>query len=214
MEEGLSFEGPEGKVTLSGVSQGCVGVLFGKLEKSLIKFAGSNRLGGEGIPALRRPEFKCGHDKMQKCSKTIGSALAEIRAKPCAQERQRWAARMQTEERPTRQKFCWRKAGMRTDHSLNAGRAVASDNVCQAVGKEANVLGCVNRRVVWKAALSPSNIAAVSAGVAAPAWAQHPRDKGLQMETAAETVRDLTDEMCAEGVKESSDLICRIGSRG
>lgn len=47
MEEGFSFEGPEGKVTLSGVSQECVGVLFGKLEKSVIKFAGSNRLGGE-----------------------------------------------------------------------------------------------------------------------------------------------------------------------
>lgn len=88
MEEGLSFEGPEGKVTLSGVSQECVGVLFGKLEKSVIKFAGSNRLGG-GIPALQRPEFKCGHDKMQKCSKNIGSTLTEIRAKPCAQERQR-----------------------------------------------------------------------------------------------------------------------------
>lgn len=102
---------------------------------------------------------------------------------------------------------------MQMDHSLNAGRAVASDNICQAIGKEANVLGCVNRSVVGKAALSPSNIAVVWAGVAAPAWAQHPRDKGLQMETAAEMVRDLTDETSEEGVKESS-LIYRIGSRG
>ena len=100
------------------------------------------------------------------------------------------------------------------DHSLNEGRAIASDHICQAIAKEPNMLGCVNGSVVWKAVLSPSNITAVSAGVAAPAWAQHSSDKGLQMKMAAEMIRDLTDEMYEEEGKENSGLIYRRGSRG
>lgn len=87
-------------------------------------------------------------------------------------------------------------------------------NTGQAIAKGANTLGCVNRSVVWKALLSPSNSAAISAGVAAPAWARHSRDMGLLIETAAKIIRDLMDEMCKEGVKESSGIIYRRGSRG
>lgn len=98
------------------------------------------------------------------------------------------------------------------DHSLNAGQAIASDNICQAIAKEANMLGCVNRSVVWKAVLSPANVSAVSARAAAPTWAQHSSDRGLQVETAAEMIGDLTGEIFEEGVKENSALIYRTDS--
>jgi len=63
--------------------------------------------------------------------------------------------------------------------------------------------------------LSPSNAAAaVSAGAATPAWVQHSRDKGLQVERAARMIKGLADEMCEEGVKESSGLSYETDSRG
>lgn len=100
------------------------------------------------------------------------------------------------------------------DHSLNAGQAIASENVCQAIAKEANMLSCVNRSVVWEAILSPANIAAVLAGAAAPRWARHSGDKGLRMETAATMIRDVADEMYEDGVKESSGLVYGVDSKG
>lgn len=76
------------------------------------------------------------------------------------------------------------------------------------------MLGCVNRSVVRKARLSPANIAAASAAAADLMWAQHSSDKGLQLETAAATIRDLADELYEEGVKESGGLIYRTDGRG
>lgn len=77
VEEGLcgfgrSFEAPEGKVTLSQVSQGCVVVLFGKLERSLTKFASSKILTG-GTSSTAETRIQTDFDKMQKCSKSINS---------------------------------------------------------------------------------------------------------------------------------------------
>lgn len=103
---------------------------------------------------------------------------------------------------------------MQTDHSLNAGQAIASENICQAIAKEANMLSCVNKSVVWEAMLSPANTAAVSAGAAAPRWARHSGDKGLQMETVSTMIRDVADEMYEEGVKESNGLVYGAGSKG